>query len=71
MVKTPDELALMRVSGRLLAAVFEMLDRQPLATVDRRHGIGQAVEDRHVHCIEERCQLDHLVHVGHAQIRMT
>ncbi|MBB3473709.1 type I methionyl aminopeptidase [Sphingomonas sp. BK345] len=31
MVKTPDELALMRVSGRLLAAVFEMLDRQPLA----------------------------------------
>lgn len=31
MVKTPDELALMRVSGRLLASVFEMLDRQDLA----------------------------------------
>lgn len=30
MVKTPDELALMRVSGRLLASVFEMLDRQDL-----------------------------------------
>ncbi len=26
MVKTPDELALLRVSGRLLASVFEMLD---------------------------------------------
>ncbi|PVB63267.1 type I methionyl aminopeptidase [Labrenzia sp. 011] len=26
MVKTPDDLALMRVSGRLLASVFEMLD---------------------------------------------
>jgi methionyl aminopeptidase len=26
MVKTPDELALMRVSGRMLAMVFEMLD---------------------------------------------
>lgn len=31
MVKTPDELALMRVSGRLLASVFEMLDAQNLA----------------------------------------
>lgn len=31
MVKTPDELALMRVSGKLLASVFEMLDRQDLA----------------------------------------
>ncbi|MGP7796565.1 type I methionyl aminopeptidase [Sphingomonas sp. CLY1604] len=31
MVKTPDELALMRQSGRLLASVFEMLDRQDLA----------------------------------------
>ena len=31
MVKTPDELALMRVSGKLLASVFEMLDRQELA----------------------------------------
>ncbi|WP_299861733.1 type I methionyl aminopeptidase [uncultured Hoeflea sp.] len=30
MVKTPDELDLMRVSGRLLASVFEMLDRQNL-----------------------------------------
>ena len=31
MVKTPDELALMQVSGRMLASVFEMLDRQELA----------------------------------------
>lgn len=31
MVKTADELALMRASGRLLAAVFEMIDRQKLA----------------------------------------
>jgi len=31
MVKTPDELALMRVSGKLLASVFEMLDGKDLA----------------------------------------
>lgn len=31
MLKTPDELALMRVSGRLLASVFEMLDGVQLA----------------------------------------
>lgn len=31
MVKTPDELDLMRASGRLLASVFEMLDAQRLA----------------------------------------
>lgn len=31
MIKTPDELALMRISGRLLASVFEMLDGQGLA----------------------------------------
>lgn len=31
MVKTPDELALMRISGKLLARVFEMLDGQNLA----------------------------------------
>ena len=31
MVKSPDELALMRTSGKLLASVFEMLDRQDLA----------------------------------------
>lgn len=31
MVKTPDELALMRISGKLLAFVFEMLDGQNLA----------------------------------------
>ena len=30
MVKTSDELALMRVSGKLLASVFEMLDEQDL-----------------------------------------
>lgn len=31
MVKTPEELALLRVSGRLLASVFEMLDGLDLA----------------------------------------
>jgi methionyl aminopeptidase len=31
MVKTPDELTLMRTSGRLLASVFDMLDRRELA----------------------------------------
>jgi methionyl aminopeptidase len=31
MVKTADELALMRISGKLLASVFEMLDAQNLA----------------------------------------
>lgn len=31
MVKTPDEIALMRISGRLLASVFEMLDGVELA----------------------------------------
>lgn len=31
MVKSPDELALMRTSGKLLASVFEMLDTQTLA----------------------------------------
>lgn len=31
MVKTSDELALMRISGKLLASVFEMLDGQELA----------------------------------------
>ncbi|QSR21578.1 type I methionyl aminopeptidase [Hyphomonas sp. KY3] len=31
MVKTPSEIALMRISGKLLASVFEMLDGQDLA----------------------------------------
>ena len=31
MVKTPDELALMRIAGRMLASVFEMLDGRELA----------------------------------------
>ena len=31
MVKTPDEVALMRISGRMLASVFEMLDGRELA----------------------------------------
>jgi methionyl aminopeptidase len=31
MVKTPDELALMRISGKLLASVFSMLDKQHFA----------------------------------------
>ena len=30
MVKTPDEMTLMRISGKLLASVFEMLDGQDL-----------------------------------------
>ena len=33
MVKSPAELALMRESGRLLASVFEMLDRQALSAM--------------------------------------
>lgn len=33
MAKTPDELALIRVSGRLLASAFEMLDRQDLVSM--------------------------------------
>jgi methionyl aminopeptidase len=33
MVKTPDELAIMRISGRLLASVFEMLDEQNLSGI--------------------------------------
>ena len=33
MVKTPDELALMRLSGKLLASVFEMLDQQDLVGI--------------------------------------
>lgn len=33
MVKTSDELALMRVSGKLLASVFEMLKRQELVSM--------------------------------------
>ncbi|MXO66925.1 type I methionyl aminopeptidase [Altericroceibacterium endophyticum] len=31
MIKTPDEIALMRISGKLLASVLEMLDDLPLA----------------------------------------
>lgn len=31
MIKTPQEIGLMRTAGRLLAQVFEMLDRTPLA----------------------------------------
>ncbi|MDF7775941.1 type I methionyl aminopeptidase [Sphingomonas sp. AOB5] len=41
MVKTPDELALMRISGKLLASVFEMLDGQDLAGMST-----MAVNDR-------------------------
>lgn len=36
MVKTPDEIDLMRESGRLLASVFEMLDTQSLAGMSTR-----------------------------------
>ncbi|MET0250216.1 MAG: type I methionyl aminopeptidase [Sphingobium sp.] len=44
MVKTPDELALMRVSGKLLASVFEMLDRQALAGMTTM-AVNDLVED--------------------------
>lgn len=37
MVKTPDELELMRISGRLLASVFEMLDAQDLIGMSTLH----------------------------------
>ncbi|WP_137861179.1 MULTISPECIES: type I methionyl aminopeptidase [unclassified Sphingomonas] len=37
MVKTPDELALMRASGRMLASVFEMLDGQDLIGMSTLH----------------------------------
>lgn len=37
MVKTPDELDLMRVSGKLLASVFEMLDTQNFKGVSTLH----------------------------------
>jgi methionyl aminopeptidase len=37
LVKTPDELALMRTSGKLLASVFEMLDGQDLADMSTMH----------------------------------
>ncbi|MGN6818947.1 MAG: type I methionyl aminopeptidase [Sphingomonas sp.] len=43
MVKTPDELALMRLSGRLLASVFEMLDGQELAGMSTL-GVNDQVE---------------------------
>lgn len=33
MVKTPDEIALMRISGKLLASVFEMLDTLDLTSM--------------------------------------
>ncbi|MET4896632.1 type I methionyl aminopeptidase [Sphingomonadaceae bacterium jetA1] len=46
MVKTPDELALMRVSGRLLAPVFEMLDGLDLAGMSTL-----AINDRVEHFI--------------------
>jgi methionyl aminopeptidase len=44
MVKTADELALMRVSGRLLASVFEMLDVQDLAGLSTLQ-VNDLVED--------------------------
>jgi methionyl aminopeptidase len=44
MVKTSDELALMRVSGKLLASVFEMLDGQDLDGMSTLQ-INDLVED--------------------------
>jgi methionyl aminopeptidase len=44
MVKTPDELALMRISGKLLASVFEMLDGQDLAGMSTMQ-VNDLVED--------------------------
>ncbi|MBN8809883.1 MULTISPECIES: type I methionyl aminopeptidase [unclassified Sphingomonas] len=43
MVKTPDELALMRASGKMLASVFEMLDGQDLIGMSTLH-INDLVE---------------------------
>lgn len=53
MIKSPDELRLMAQSGRLLAEVFHMLDRQPLigrSTLD----INDAVERYIVDELESR-----------------
>ncbi|MDV3455559.1 type I methionyl aminopeptidase [Sphingomonas sp. HF-S4] len=44
MVKTPDELALMRISGKLLASVFEMLDARDLAGMTTMQ-VNDLVED--------------------------
>lgn len=44
MVKSPEELALMRISGRLLASVFEMLDRLDLAGLSTL-AVNDLVED--------------------------
>ncbi len=44
MVKTPDELSLMRISGKLLASVFEMLDTIELAGLSTMQ-VNDLVED--------------------------
>lgn len=44
MVKSPEELALMRISGRLLASVFELLDRLDLAGLSTL-AVNDLVED--------------------------
>ncbi|WP_018689233.1 type I methionyl aminopeptidase [Ahrensia kielensis] len=44
MVKTPDELALMRVSGKLLASVFDMLDMQQMVGMSTLQ-VNDLVED--------------------------
>ncbi|WP_260922728.1 type I methionyl aminopeptidase [Novosphingobium sp. 9] len=53
MVKTPDELALMRISGKLLASVFEMLDGQDLAGMTTM-AVNDMVERFIVHDLASR-----------------
>ncbi len=53
MVKTPDEIALMRISGRLLASVFEMLDTVDLAGLSTM-AVNDMVERFIVHDLAAR-----------------
>ena len=53
MTKTPEELALMAGSGRLLASVFEMLDRTPLSGLSTLE-IDAMVEHFIVHDLQAR-----------------
>lgn len=53
MVKTPEELALMRISGRLLARVFEMLDDLPLAGLSTM-AVNDCVERFITHDLQAR-----------------
>jgi len=48
---------------------FEV-DGQALPCVDRSYRIGQAIQDRQIDRIEQKREFDHLLHVGHAEIRV-